>query len=80
MKVKRAGYIDDGIFVPGVVITRLFRKPVFYSVDARCGWQSQVIYKGMKKNLVTWDNTPQPANALTHDADVNVKPACGRKQ
>lgn len=52
MKVKRASYIDNGILIPGVLIERLFRRPVFYSADARCGWESQVIYKDNSKNVV----------------------------
>lgn len=52
MKVKRAGYMDDGVVIPGVIIKRLFRKPVFFSADGRCGWDSQVIYKDNEKNVV----------------------------
>lgn len=52
MKVKRAGYMDDGVVVPGVIIKRLFRRPVFFSADGRCGWDSQVIYKDNEKNVI----------------------------
>lgn len=59
MKVKRASYMDDDILIPGVLIERLFRRPVFFSADARCGWESQVIYKEHQSKVIVWSGTPQ---------------------
>lgn len=56
--------MDDGILIPGVLIERLFRRPVFYSADARCGWVSQVIYKENKDKVIVWAGTPQPRRSF----------------
>jgi len=76
MKVKRASYKDDDILIPGVLIERLFRRPVFYSADARCGWQSQEIYKQHKDKVVVWEGTPQVGKSYFCDPDdKNAKSA-----
>lgn len=67
MKAKRASYIDDDILIPGVLIERLFRRPVFYSADARCGWESQVIYKEDQGKVIVWAGTPQPGKSYYYD-------------
>ena len=58
MKITRASYIDDGVAVPGILVKRLFRRPVFYSADSRCGWDSQKITKEEEKNLVVSVSEP----------------------
>ena len=68
MKVKRASYMDADVLIPGVLVERLFRRPVFYSADAGCGWESQVIYKGYNDDkVVVWTGTPQPGKSYFYD-------------
>ena len=50
MKVKRAYLNDDGANIPGLLIKRFLRKPVFYPFNESCGFTSQVIHN---KSLVT---------------------------
>lgn len=45
MKVTRARYLDDGIWLDGFIIKRWFRRPVFYPFHPGCGFDSQVIFK-----------------------------------
>lgn len=52
MKVEKACYLDDGISVQGVLVKRLFRKPVFISADPRCGWNKQIIEKSEEGKVV----------------------------
>lgn len=58
MKITKATYNDDGHFVDGVLVERLFRRPLFFFLDKHCGWDSQVITKSNKENLVkrSWDD------------------------
>ena len=48
MKIIQASYKDDGVIVPGILVKRFLRKPVFYAADPNCGWHSQVITKQNK--------------------------------
>ena len=61
--------MDDDVLIPGVLIERLFRRPVFYSADARCGWESQEIYKEHKDKVVVWEGTPQAGKSYFCDPD-----------
>ncbi len=51
MKVKRVCYIDDGVKLAGLLITRIFCRPVFYPMNPGCGFDAQVIYPEHRKNL-----------------------------
>lgn len=51
MKVTRMCYNDDGVLIPGVLVERALRKPVFFSIEPRCGWSRQSITKAEKDNL-----------------------------
>lgn len=44
MKVKKVVLKDDGVYVPGHLVTRLFQKPVFFPFDESVGFSSQVIH------------------------------------
>lgn len=44
MKVKKVVLKDDGVYIPGHLVTRFFRKPVFFPFDEGCGFISQVIH------------------------------------
>lgn len=44
MKVKRVDLKDDGTLIPGLLIKRILRKPVFYPLNENCGFTSQVIH------------------------------------
>lgn len=52
MKVSKATYMDDGVTIPGILIKRFLRKPVFYAADPDCGWASQVITKTEKSKVI----------------------------
>ena len=52
MKVKKVCLNDSGILIPGHLIERPFRKPVFYPFDSRCGFSCQVIHN--KKDLMKY--------------------------
>ena len=54
MKIFKATYMDDGIYVPGVLIERPLHKPVFYAADSNCGWDAQVITKAEESNVMVW--------------------------
>lgn len=54
MKVKKVYLNDDGVLIPGHLVKRIFRKPVFFPFDEDCGFNSQVIYD---KNAVLEKNT-----------------------
>ena len=43
MEVKRVYFNDDDILVPGHLIKRRFRKPVFYPFERRCGFDYEII-------------------------------------
>ena len=43
MEVTRVYYNDDGILIPGHLIRRKFRKPVFYPVERKCGFDDETI-------------------------------------
>lgn len=45
MKIQKATYDDDSVKVPGVLVERFLRKPIFYAVDNQCGWNLQIIEK-----------------------------------
>lgn len=55
MKISQAIYIDDGAVIPGVLVKRFLRKPVFYTDDPSCGWDSQVITKAEKSKVVIYN-------------------------
>lgn len=44
MKVKRIYYNDDDILIPGHLIIRRFRKPVFYPFGNKCGFSYETIH------------------------------------
>ena len=54
MKICKASYMDDGVTIPGVLVKRFLRRPVFYAADPSCGWDSQVIYKSKENKVVVW--------------------------
>ncbi len=58
MKTYKAFYMDDGVSVPGVLVKRFLRKPVFLASDTRCGWQKQIITKKETKNVVRLIGAP----------------------
>ena len=43
MEVKRVYYNDDGILIPGHLMKRRFRKPVFYPFDKKCGFDYEIM-------------------------------------
>ena len=43
MEVKRVYYNDDDILIPGHLIKRRFRKPVFYPFDMRSGFVNEIV-------------------------------------
>lgn len=43
MKVRRVYYNDDSILIPGHLVERRFRKPVFYPFEVKCGFDSEII-------------------------------------
>ena len=43
MEVKRVYYNDDDILIPGHLIKRRFRKPVFYPFGNECGFSYEII-------------------------------------
>lgn len=43
MKVKCVYYNDDDILIPGHLIIRRFRKPVFYPFSNECGFSYEII-------------------------------------
>ena len=43
MKVTRIYYNDDDILVTGHLIERIFRRPVFYPFDGKCGFSYQYV-------------------------------------
>ena len=49
MEVKRVYYNDDDILIPGHLIKRRFRKPVFYPFDMRSGFCNEIVNN---KNLI----------------------------
>lgn len=71
MKIIRASYVDDGTLIPGVLTERRFRRPVFYSADAGCGWDSQVIYKEYEGKVIIWAGTPQPGKTYYYGPEVD---------
>lgn len=44
-KYARVLYCDDGIEIPGLLVRRLFRRPMFFPFDVGCGFHSQTICK-----------------------------------
>lgn len=44
MKVKKVYLNDDEILVPGHLIERPFRKPVFYPFENKCGFACQIVH------------------------------------
>lgn len=44
MKVKKVYYHDDGVFIKGHLIKRIFRKPIFIPSDNKCGFNMQIVY------------------------------------
>ena len=44
MKVKRIYYNADDILIPGHLIIRRFRKPVFYPFGNKCGFSYETIH------------------------------------
>ncbi|MBQ8245812.1 MAG: hypothetical protein IJZ42_01650 [Lachnospiraceae bacterium] len=58
MKICKASYMDDGVTIPGVLVERFLRKPVFYAADPSCGWNSQVITKTEQSKVVKWIGKP----------------------
>lgn len=44
-RVTRVFYNDDGVELPGLLVQRPFRRPVFFPFEAACGFDSQIIYK-----------------------------------
>lgn len=56
MKVKKICLNDNGVLIPGHLIKRLFRRPVFYPFapyDEKCGFNYQIIHN--KDDLVEYD-------------------------
>lgn len=51
MKVKRVFYNDDGVFTEGILIQRIFCKPVFVPANTDCGFNQQNIDKNQVKNI-----------------------------
>jgi len=44
MKIKKVHYKDENVLIAGVLIKRIFRKPVFVPFDNNCGFDSQIIF------------------------------------
>lgn len=63
MKVSKASYMDDGVTVPGILVKRFLRKPVFYAADPSCGWNSQAITKAEQGKVVNWIGEPRPGKS-----------------
>lgn len=55
MKVSKIYYNDDSILVPGHLVTRILRKPIFYPFEPRCGFDSQRISK--REELVEYSKS-----------------------
>ena len=43
MEVTRVYYNDDSILIPGHLIKKRFRKPVFYPFERKCGFDYETI-------------------------------------
>lgn len=64
MKIKKVVLKDDGVYIPGHLIVRLFRKPVFHPFDESCGFTSRVIHDksvildsdAMNKEIASYSN------------------------
>lgn len=52
MKKTNMFYLDSGVYIPGVLIERKLRRPVFVASDPNCGWHKQKIYPDNRRNLV----------------------------
>lgn len=52
MEIKRIYYNDDNILVPGHLIRRKFRKPVFYPFNGKCGFDYEVV--GNKRLIIEY--------------------------
>jgi hypothetical protein len=42
MKASRCFYNDDGVLIPGILVTCLWQS-VFYPTTTKCGWSEQKI-------------------------------------
>lgn len=51
MKIKRVVYNDDGVLIEGILIRRIFCKPIFVPANADCGFDQQIINKNQVKNI-----------------------------
>ena len=47
MKPLRCSYNDEGVYIPGILISCLWMK-TFYPYDTTCGWSSQKINRKNK--------------------------------
>lgn len=63
MKITQASYMDDDVIVPGILVKRFLRKPIFYACNLSCGWNSQVIDKDEQRNVI--NTTPHDRFYLT---------------
>ena len=58
MKVYKAGYIasflPDGLPLPGVLVKRFLRRPVFYAADTNCSLAPIVIDKLSEPNVIVY--------------------------
>jgi len=73
MKVKKVYLNDDEILIPGHLIERPFRKPVFYPFDNRCGFSYQIVRN--KDDLVEYSDSAYRAFYKEHyyqGSDIKV--------
>lgn len=45
MKAKEAWYIDDGMYIEGILVKAFLTRPIFFPRSLGCGFFSQVISK-----------------------------------
>ena len=64
MKVKTIYLNDDEILIPGHLIERPFRKPVFYPFDSRCDFSYQIVYS--RDDLVEYTDSAYRAFYKEH--------------
>lgn len=57
MEFSKVCYVDDDKLIPGILIRRRFRRPVFVPWETTCGWTSQTLTKDTRNRIVPFQPT-----------------------
>ncbi len=60
MKITKMCYKDNSGYIPGILIQRIFHKPIFVSMEPSCNWNYKIITRENKDKLTSYSSEQLP--------------------